>query len=312
MNDSAPSTRPAYLALLETGDLRRRMEEAVSLLADCRLCPRNCGVNRLADETGFCRTGRLAAIASFGPHFGEEPPLVGSGGSGAIFFAECNLRCIFCQNADISLLGQGTRLEPHEIAAMMLDLERRGCHNINLVTPSHVMPQVLQALVLAAESGLALPLVWNSSAYETVQSLKLLDGIVDIYMPDFKFADSQWASEFCRAPDYPERAEAAVREMHRQVGDLQFDSLGVARRGLLVRHLVMPNHVAGTPRVARILADLSPRTFVNIMDQYRPCGAAVKDPVIGRRITADEYRQALRSAAESGLRMPGIGEDRQG
>ena len=312
MSEGTPSTWPAYLGLLETGELRRRVEHAVSLLRECRLCPRDCGANRLTDSMGFCRAGRLAAVASFGPHFGEESPLVGRGGSGTIFFAECNLRCIFCQNYDTSLLGQGTELEPPEIAAMMLDLQRRGCENVNLVTPTHVMPQILEALLLAADNGLRLPIVWNSNGYETVSSLRVLEGIVDIYMPDFKFGDGQWAYEYCRAPDYPERAAAAITEMHRQVGDLEIDGQGVARRGLLVRHLVMPNHVAGTPEVVRFLAGLNPRTFTNLMDQYRPCYGSVDDPIIGRRPTREEVAEALSEARAAGLRGPHAARESQG
>ncbi len=291
---------PAYLALAETGQLHARVERAVAALAECRLCARRCGVDRLRGERGYCRTGQRAVVASYGPHFGEERPLVGYGGSGTIFFSNCNLRCIFCQNYDISLLGHGREVGPMEIAAMMLDLQRRGCHNINFVTPSHVMPQILEALEIAVERGLKLPIVWNCGGYESLEALRLLDGVVDIYMPDFKYGDSKWAAELSDAPDYPEVAEQSIREMHRQVGDLQIVD-GIARRGLLVRHLVMPENVAATDKVMRVLADISRDTYVNVMAQYRPCYKAVGHPVIGRRITPEEYATAVEAARQAGL-----------
>ena len=299
-NRARPRQWPAYLELAERGELKRRVEEAVAALAECRLCARRCGVNRLEGEIGYCRTGRVAVVASFGPHFGEERPLVGYGGSGTIFFSQCNLRCIFCQNFDIALLGHGQETGESQIAAMMLDLQRRGCHNINLVTPTHVMPQILKALEIAVQRGLRLPIVWNCGGYESLEALQLLDGVVDIYMPDFKYGDSRWAAEFSNAPDYPEVAEQAVREMHRQVGDLEIVD-GIARRGVLVRHLVMPENTAGTDRVMRLLASISRNMYVNVMAQYRPCYKAVGHPVIGRRITPEEYETAIRAAIEAGL-----------
>jgi len=251
---------------------------------------------------GFCQTGRLAVLASFGPHFGEETPLVGRSGSGTIFFSHCNLMCIFCQNYEISHGGEGVPINAQQLAGIMLDLQGRGCHNINFVTPSHVIPQLLEALPLAVENGLQVPLVYNCGGYELVTALRLLDGIVDIYMPDFKFWDSDVAEQFCGARDYTERAREAFLEMHRQVGDLQLDSNGIALRGLLVRHLVMPFGLAGTKSVLDFLAtSISKNTYINIMDQYRPCGGAVGKSSIGRRITADEYREALQIAKEVGL-----------
>lgn len=294
---------PAYLALWKSGELHRRCQAAVAALASCRLCPRNCGARRLDDETGFCRTGRRAKLASLGAHFGEERPLVGRGGSGTLFFAECSLRCMFCQNEEISLRGEGREIDPPALAGGMLRLQQEGCHNINLVTPTHVMAQILEALLPAVEAGLRLPLVYNCGGYESVETLGLLDGVVDIYMPDFKFGESRWAAEFCAAPDYPQRAEAALREMHRQVGDLVIDSDGVARRGLLVRHLVMPEGVAGTPQVMKILASISSRTFVNLMTQYRPCAQAHGHPVIGRRPSPQDMFEAFQAAHRSGLRL---------
>lgn len=293
---------PSYVALHRKGLLTDRIAEALALLSECRLCPRECRVDRLADERGFCKTGRYAKVASAGPHFGEELPLVGRGGSGTIFFSSCNLLCSFCQNYDISHLGEGVEVDAGDLALMMVKLARSGCHNINFVTPTHVVPQILEGLLVAAESGLSLPLVYNTGGYECVETLKLLDGVVDIYMPDFKFWDASHAERFCRAPDYRERAIDAIREMHRQVGDLATDEEGIARRGLLVRHLVMPNDVAGTGEVMRFLAEgISAGTYVNVMDQYRPCYRADGDMVINRPITGAEFRRAVEAAREVGL-----------
>ena len=237
---------PAYQALLRTGELAERRDRALEVLSECRLCPRECRVNRLSGETGFCRTGREAVVASHGPHFGEERPLVGLGGSGTVFFTHCSLGCIFCQNYDISHLGRGRAVSAQQLADSMLELERLGCHNINLVTPTHFVPQILEGLVIAAQRGLEVPLVYNCGGYESVETLKLLDGVVDMYMPDAKYSDGQVAARLSGATDYPDRMRAAITEMHRQVGDLQIDRRGLARRGLLVRHLVLPNNLAGT------------------------------------------------------------------
>jgi putative pyruvate formate lyase activating enzyme len=241
-------------------------------------------------------------VSSFSPHFGEEEPLVGRGGSGTIFLTSCNLRCVFCQNYDISHRMEGEEVEAKDLAAMMLRLQALGCHNINFVTPTHQVPQILEALALAAGQGLRLPLVYNCGGYEAVATLRLLDGIVDIYMPDFKFADSEAAATYADAPDYPDVARAAIREMHRQVGDLVLDEHGIAQRGLLVRHLVMPNGLAGTRKVMRFLAqEISRNTYVNVMAQYRPCGLAHRHPAIARGITATEYREAVEAALEEGI-----------
>lgn len=294
---------PAYLKCHREGELTERVEKALSLMESCRLCPRSCGVNRLQEERGFCETGRKARVASYNAHFGEEAPLVGRYGSGTIFLSSCNLLCSFCQNYEISHLKQGVEVEPQQIAAMMLQLAGAGCHNINFVTPTHVIPQILEALVHAVEGGLRIPLVYNSSGYDRRETLELLEGIFDIYMPDFKFWDAQWSERYCGAPDYSEVAAEAIREMHRQVGDLVVDSDGVALRGLLVRHLVMPNKVAGTEKVVTFLAEeISPNTYVNIMDQYRPCGDAQKDEFINRRLTAREFRDATDAARKAGLK----------
>ena len=275
---------------------------ALSLLKQCRMCPRNCGVDRTGSQQGVCRTLRYAKVASFGPHFGEEAPLVGRSGSGTIFFTHCNLACSFCQNYDISHLGHGTEVGPHDIASMMLALAELGCHNINLVTPTHVVPQILEALPEAIEGGLDIPLVYNTGAYDTVATLNILENIFDIYMPDFKFWDEDYAEQFCHALDYPEAARAAIKEMHRQVGDLVIHEDGIARRGLLLRHLVMPGDNAGTSDVMHFLAEeISRNTYVNLMDQYHPCYHAAGDPAINRRIMRDEYADALQAAADAGI-----------
>ncbi len=297
----SPSLEPCYLALLRSGELRRRAEQARALLSPCRLCPRECGADRLAGETGFCRVGARARVASLGPHFGEETPLVGSGGSGTIFFSGCNLACLFCQNYDISQLDQGREVSAEALAAFMVDLQEYGCHNINFVTPTHVVPQILEALEIAAGQGLHLPLVYNCGGYEHLDTLRLLDGIIDIYMPDAKYDDPQVAERLSSAPDYPAVNRAALREMHRQVGDLTLNEAGLAVRGLLVRHLLLPEGLAGTEGIMRFLAELSPDTYVNVMPQYRPCFRAAQVPALQRRITAQEYAEAVRLARAAGL-----------
>ena len=301
--NASVSVEPAYLRLLQRGELRDRARQAWGRLADCDLCPRDCHVNRLQSATGaVCRTGERALVASFGPHFGEESCLVGRHGSGTIFFSWCNLRCQFCQNYDISQLGAGREVEPEEIAAMMLALQARGCHNINFVTPSHVVPQILAAVVIAGERGLYIPLVYNTGGYDALVSLKLLEGIVDIYMPDMKYADGSLARRYSKVRNYPAINQAAVKEMHRQVGDLVCDDDGIARRGLLVRHLVLPDGIAGTADIVRFLANaISPNTFLNVMDQYRPCFNACDIRELNRPITRNEYREAIRLAEVAGL-----------
>ncbi len=296
---------PAYLALLHSGELKRRAAEAYARLEACDICARECGANRrLGAEKAGCHTGDRALVASYGPHFGEEDPLVGRGGSGTIFFTWCNLRCQFCQNYDISQGGQGQAVEPEDLAAMMLSLQSSGCHNINLVSPSHVVPQVLLGLLVAAQAGLRLPLVYNSGGYHSQRTLALLDGVVDVYMPDVKYADAEVGRRYSQVSNYPEVNRAAVREMHRQVGDLVVDADGVARRGLLVRHLVLPADLAGTAEVVRFLRDkVSAQTYINVMAQYRPCYRAGQMPPLDRRITAAEYARAVRLAEEAGLRL---------
>lgn len=296
------SRAPTYLTLYASGELLRRKDAALERLSSCELCPRRCGVDRSAGEKGFCRTGRLAVVSACHPHFGEEAPLVGQGGSGTIFFSNCNLGCVFCQNYEISHHGDGEEVSAAQLASMMVRLEQQGCHNINLVTPSHVVAQILEALPLAVEGGLSVPLVYNTSGYDAVETLRLLDGVVDIYMPDFKFWQSASSRRFAKAGDYPEIARQALREMHHQVGDLVINSEGLAEHGLLVRHLVMPGGLAETREIMGFLArDISPRTYVNIMDQYRPCGQAMNFPPLDRMLLPEEYRQALEFGVQAGL-----------
>ena len=290
-----------YLALAASGQLQERIDAAIELLSPCEACPRACRVDRLADEHGFCRAGRRARVASFSAHFGEERPLVGTHGSGTIFFSGCNLGCIFCQNYDISHSAGGRQLDASQLAAIMLRLQDAGCHNINFVTPTHVVPQILEALPAAIEASLTVPLVYNCGGYENLEILRLLDGVIDIYMPDAKYADASVAGEFSDAPDYPERVYKALAEMHRQVGDLSINADGIAERGLLVRHLVLPDDLAGTARIMEFLASLSPDTYVNVMDQYHPCHQAVGHNTLGRRITSSEYHAAVSAALDAGL-----------
>jgi putative pyruvate formate lyase activating enzyme len=296
--------QPAYLALHRNGELARRALDAVAGLAHCLACPRDCGVDRLAGKTAVCKIGRHARVSSCGAHRGEEDCLRGWNGSGTIFFSMCNLRCVFCQNHDISQAGEGAEVTPEGLAAMMLDLQRRGCHNINFVTPEHVVPQILEALPIAVEAGLRLPLIYNTSAYDSLESLRFMDGIVDIYMPDFKIWDPAAALLYLKARDYPEAARRAIREMHRQVGALKLDEDGLAKRGVLVRHLVMPGGIAGTGSIMDFLSrEISPDTYVNVMDQYRPAWrvSAEKYAPIARRISFGEYEEALAAARRAGL-----------
>ncbi|MBF0494967.1 MAG: radical SAM protein [Deltaproteobacteria bacterium] len=294
--------QPAYMNTFKTGALSRAAEKAQAMMAECVLCPRECRVNRLEDETGFCDTAAQAKVSSYQPHFGEEDPLVGEGGSGTIFFTHCNLLCQFCQNFEISHGGEGQAVSDETLASMMLKLQEMGCHNINFVTPSHVVPQILSALIKAVEKGLCVPLVYNTGGYDKVETLKLLDGIVDIYMPDLKFVSAEPAAKFMNAPDYPDIVKAAIKEMHRQVGDLTLDDRGMAVKGLLVRHLVMPADLAGTREAMRFLAqDVSTHTYVNIMGQYHPCGRARQFDELARRPTMEEYDQARLAAGDEGI-----------
>jgi len=299
---------PSYLGLYDSdpGVFEERIEQALGALEECRVCPRDCRVDRLADEHGKCRTGRRAYVSSYFPHFGEEDCLRGWNGSGTIFFSFCNLKCVFCQNHEISWEGAGRPVTPERLSDMMVELQNRGCHNINFVTPEHVVPQVLEAIPPAIEKGLHLPIVYNTSAFDSLHSLKLMEGIVDIYMPDFKYWDPELSRLYTTERRYPEVARAAIREMHRQVGDLRFDENGIALRGLLVRHLVMPNETAGSESIFRFLAEeISPDTYVNVMDQYRPDARVVRKPDsypdINRPTSTVEFRAARRAARKAGL-----------
>jgi putative pyruvate formate lyase activating enzyme len=285
---------PSYLNLTES-QWKERIEKALSLLESCEVCPHRCGVNRLKGELGFCKTGKNAIVDSYFPHRGEEKPIRGYRGSGTVFFSYCNMRCVYCQNYQISQLGEGREVSPEELSEIFLELQAVGCHNLNLVTPSHVVPQILSALYLAVQKGFKLPIVYNTSSFDSLESLRLLEGIVDIYLADLKYADREIARRYSKVKNYPEIAMAAIREMHRQVGDLTLDERGIAIRGLLIRHLVLPNGLAGTEKVAEFLGSLSKNMAVNVMDQYYPSYMAWKYPELSRRITRREYHQALSS-----------------
>jgi putative pyruvate formate lyase activating enzyme len=300
----APTFAPAYLALERTGELARRERELWQLLASCRCCPRRCGANRLAGETGRCSSTARLKVNSAGPHTGEERPLVGEGGSGTIFFSNCNLLCCFCQNWEINHRGDGRFRSHAELAGMMLDLQRIGCHNINLVTPTHVVPHIVKALRIAIGKGLRLPLVYNTGGYDSLEVIQKLNGIVDIYLPDFKYMDGRLAAKYSAgASDYPRVAAAVIEQMHRQVGELRVDKRGIATRGLMIRHLVLPHNIAGTDRFVRWVAKtLSKTTYVNIMSQYHPAHEAFDHPRLARRLTHAEWVQAKAWAREAGLK----------
>ncbi|MBT9170025.1 MAG: hypothetical protein DDT18_00363 [Actinobacteria bacterium] len=293
----------SYLKTYRAGELSERIKQSWALLESCRLCPRNCAVNRLEDKRSVCRTGRKAVVSSYGPHFGEEPPLVGRRGSGTIFFTWCNLRCQYCQNYSISQLGEGEEVEDEKLAQMMLSLQAMGCHNINFVSPTHVVPQILSALSIAIKGGFRMPLVYNTGGYDSVETLQLLDGIFDIYMPDMKYSDEKVARELSGIKNYPQVNQDAVKEMHRQAGDLVVDEHGVAQRGIILRHLVLPQGLAGSEETFRFLAqEISKDTYLNIMDQYHPCYKAYDHPQLGCRITGEEYQEAIQLALHYGLR----------
>lgn len=293
---------PSYLELLRNGTLEQRAKQAYQHLAKCDVCAWKCGSDRLSEKRGICRTGSRARVSSYGPHMGEENPLRGWRGSGTIFFARCNLHCQYCQNYDISQRDTGDEVDPQDLAAMMLELQSIGCHNINFVSPSHVIPQILAGVLVAAQAGLRLPLVFNTGGYDSLEMLALLDGVFDIYMPDMKYGSAQIARYYSKIPHYPEVNQAAVKEMHRQVGDLQLDEQGLAIRGLLVRHLVLPNNLAGTDTVMQFLADeISKNTYLNLMDQYHPAFKASQYSKLKRSITSQEYQQALQAAHSAGM-----------
>lgn len=288
---------------MTASELRERTEEALSLLGKCSLCPRECSADRLNNKPGICRSGRTARVSSYSPHFGEEKPLVGRYGSGTIFFANCNLDCVFCQNYDISHQGDGREVTPGELAGIMLNLQDSGCHNINLVSPTHYVPQILEALEIALEGGLSVPLVYNTGGYDSVHLLRILEGVVDIYMPDIKFGDDAAAEKYLGVKDYFTTAREAVREMHRQVGDLKTDSRGIAVKGLLVRHLVLPKNLARSDGVISFLTgEISKDTYINIMDQYYPAHLAFRYEELSRRITGKEYKEVISLARSKGIK----------
>jgi putative pyruvate formate lyase activating enzyme len=294
---------PGYLKLERKGRLRQIEKRLWRLYNECQVCPRKCKKKRSQGEAGDCKTTTRIRVASAGPHFGEERPLVGTGGSGTIFFSFCNLLCCFCQNWEIAHRGDGTLIGFEQLAEVMIKLQDRGCHNINLVTPTHVMPGVIRALRIAIRKGLSLPLVYNTGGYDNLEVIRLLDGVVDIYMPDFKFMNGKLANKYARkCENYPKVAASAIKEMHRQVGLLKVDRYGIARRGLILRHLVMPNNVAGTDRFVKWVArKLSPKTFVNLMNQYHPAHKAFDFPEIARPLTRAEWAQAAEWAIAAGL-----------
>jgi putative pyruvate formate lyase activating enzyme len=295
---------PAYLKLFKSGALHKRVVAALDALKNCNICPRACNINRLENETRVCKTGRYARVSSYFPHFGEEDCLRGWAGSGTIFFSMCSLRCVFCQNYDISHYKEGRETNAEQLATIMIKLQRLGCHNINFVTPEHVVPQIIEALPIAVEMGFRIPLVDNTSGYDSIESLRLMDGIVDIYMPDFKFWNEDSSKKYLKAKEYPDVVRVAIKEMHRQVGDLKFDEHGIALRGLLIRHLVIPDCLDQSENIFHFLADeISPHTFINIMDQYHPSGQVneKKYSEINRRTSVQEYEKAVQSAKSSGL-----------
>jgi putative pyruvate formate lyase activating enzyme len=294
--------RPAYQRLLQSGELVRRVVEAYQHLSICDVCAWECPVDRTAGQLGVCRTGIHAKISSFGAHLGEENPLRGWHGSGTIFFTRCNLRCQYCQNHSISQTDSGDEVDTDELAKIMLSLQAAGCHNINFVSPSHVVPQILAALLLAAQAGLRIPLVYNTGGYDSLTMLHLLDGVIDIYMPDMKYGEARLARQYSKVRNYPAVNQAAVREMHRQVGDLIINEYGLATRGLLVRHLILPNDLAGTAEILRFLSEeISKETYLNLMDQYRPDFKAHLFPELNRRPTGEEYARAVKQAHAAGL-----------
>jgi len=293
---------PGYIKLLKTGELEQRVADAYPHLSKCDVCALECPVDRRIGKLGACRTGERAKVSSFAAHMGEENPLRGWNGSGTIFFTRCNLRCQYCQNFDISQIDSGDEVDPEDIAEMMLQLQARGCHNINFVSPSHVVPQILAAVLEASKAGLSLPLVYNTGGYDSLTMLHLLDGVIDIYMPDMKYGDAKIGHKYSKVPNYPQVNQLAIKEMHRQVGDLQIDSNGLAYRGLLVRHLILPNQLAGTDVIVHFLAhEISENTYLNLMDQYRPSYKAHLYPELYRAITFQEFQSALQLAINEGL-----------
>ena len=284
---------PVYLNSYKSGKLKKIAAQCFATLKACVICPRKCKVNRLEDKQGFCKTGKLAKVFSFYPHHGEEPPISGTQGSGAIFFSHCNMGCVYCQNYEFSQLGRGKEYTCEELAQIMLKLQGQGCHNINLVTPTHVLPQILKSLELAAAQGLKIPLVYNSSGYELTETLQLLEGIVDIYLPDMRYADGKCSERLSKAVDYPRYNQQTIKEMYRQVGKAEFDDAGLIKKGLIVRHLVLPQRVSGTEEIMQFISkEISQDTYISLMSQYLPYYQAAGYPEISRRLKAVEYTEA--------------------
>jgi len=296
---------PGYIALYQSGELARRAESLEARLAACDICPRICGINRLKGQTGFCHSASLPIVASCCAHLGEEPPLSGTKGSGTIFFGNCTMRCVYCQNYQISQdpkKQQANEISIPKLVEHMLRLQGLGCHNINLVTPTHFVPQILRALLVAVPKGLNLPLVYNTSGYDSIDVIRMLEGIVDIYLPDLRYASGPAADEFSATPDYPGRARECVKEMYRQVGNLIVDEAGVAQRGVIVRHLILPNRLAGSDELLTWLADeVSPAVTVSIMAQYYPAHRALSIPTLARKITPPEYNEVVALVNQLGL-----------
>ncbi len=293
---------PSYIDAYKQGVLAQRSGEALRMLERCMICPRKCGANRLRDEQGFCRTGRLAVTCSYFAHHGEEPPISGEHGSGTIFFSRCNLRCLYCQNYQFSQKDEGRPMEARELADVMLCLQKEGCHNINVVTPTHVMPQILEALLLAVADGLNVPIVYNTSGYELPETLKILEGIVDIYLPDMRYSNEEAARVFSGAADYPTLNREAIKEMHRQVGAAIFNNDGSIRKGMIIRHLVLPEDISGTEEILRFIAEeISCETYVSLMSQYFPVYLADKHPPLDRRLRLEEFEEAAACLKKFGL-----------
>ncbi len=294
---------PTYLNLHKKGVIKKRIDKLKAIIKDCHLCPHNCRVNRLKGETGVCKSDSRLKVASYGPHFGEEAPLVGTKGSGTIFFSNCSLQCVYCQNYDISQKGQGQYMDPKDVADIMLNLQKRGCHNINLVTPTHMIYGIIKAVDKAVEQGLRLPLVYNTGGYDSVKTLKLLDGIIDIYMPDIKYADNQLAKKYSNAPDYFDIVKKAVIEMHKQVDDIEIID-GIAQKGLLARHLVLPENISGTEKIIDFVAkQISKNTYFNLMKQYYPSYKADQHTSLNQRINNRKYELLRSYAKQKGLRL---------
>lgn len=293
---------PSYIKLLKSGELDRRSQKLYQILESCTLCPRKCRINRIKGEKSICRSSLDLVVSAVHPHYGEEKPLVGTAGSGTVFLTNCNMHCVYCQNFEISQLGKGTTITPKRLAKKMLVLQSMGCHNINLVTPTHFVPQLVQTITIAARLGLTIPIVYNSGGYENVETIKLLEDIIDIYMPDIKYTDEKNARKFSDAPHYFENLKASLKEMHRQVGDLKLDKRGIAQKGLLIRHLALPNDVAGSLKSFKFIAkEISKDSYVNIMDQYRPLFRAYQYREIDRQHTFQEYSDIIKIALQVGL-----------